>query len=147
MLAIWSNNVLACDACARPLYDTGACSQEKSIMDDSDGSEHPDSAGLSPAKNADFTSSNPHTQLHGAFPIRLQSPVIYWEFDLNVRSRKCGTLEPPTDFELSSNRYLTLTFSIRTIRTGPAWELWPKPSCCERRPVSNSGTHIGWDGV
>ncbi|KAI8433474.1 hypothetical protein MSG28_015509 [Choristoneura fumiferana] len=26
------------------------------------------------------------------------------------------------------------------IRTGPAWELWPKPSCSERRPVPSSGT-------
>ncbi|KAI8436994.1 hypothetical protein MSG28_010396 [Choristoneura fumiferana] len=31
------------------------------------------------------------------------------------------------------------------IRTGPAWELWPKPSCSERRPVPSSGTYIGWD--
>ncbi|KAI8441851.1 hypothetical protein MSG28_005535 [Choristoneura fumiferana] len=28
------------------------------------------------------------------------------------------------------------------IRTGPAWELWPKPSCSERRPVPSSGTGV-----
>ncbi|KAI8441953.1 hypothetical protein MSG28_005625 [Choristoneura fumiferana] len=33
------------------------------------------------------------------------------------------------------------------IRTGPAWELWPKPSCSERRPVPSSGTYIGWDDL
>ncbi|KAI8422851.1 hypothetical protein MSG28_006593 [Choristoneura fumiferana] len=31
------------------------------------------------------------------------------------------------------------------IRTGPAWELWPKPSCSDTRPVPSSGTYIGWD--
>ncbi|KAI8421197.1 hypothetical protein MSG28_008266 [Choristoneura fumiferana] len=31
------------------------------------------------------------------------------------------------------------------IRTGPAWELLPKPFHSERRPVPSNGTYIGWD--
>lgn len=29
--------------------------------------------------------------------------------------------------------------------TGPAWKLWLKPSHCERRAVSSTGTYSGWD--
>ncbi|KAI8429366.1 hypothetical protein MSG28_000011 [Choristoneura fumiferana] len=38
---------------------------------------------------------------------------------------------------LQSNSMVCVKFPIRA---GPAWELWPKPSCSERRPVPSSGT-------
>ncbi|KAI8438163.1 hypothetical protein MSG28_010785 [Choristoneura fumiferana] len=53
-----------------------------------------------------------------------------------------GKHREETCTNLRSNSMVCVKFPIRT---GPAWELWPKPSCSERRPVPSSGTYIGWD--
>ncbi|KAI8431677.1 hypothetical protein MSG28_016156 [Choristoneura fumiferana] len=53
-----------------------------------------------------------------------------------------GKHREETCTNLRSNSMVRVKFPIRT---GPAWELWPKPSCSERRPVPSSGTYIGWD--
>ncbi|KAI8441856.1 hypothetical protein MSG28_005540 [Choristoneura fumiferana] len=53
-----------------------------------------------------------------------------------------GKHREETCTNLRSNSMVRVKFPIRT---GPAWELRPKPSCSERRPVPSSGTHIGWD--
>ncbi|KAI8441452.1 hypothetical protein MSG28_015052 [Choristoneura fumiferana] len=52
-----------------------------------------------------------------------------------------GKHREETCTNLRSNSMVRVKFPIRT---GPAWELWPKPSCTERRPVPSSGTYIGW---
>ncbi|KAI8423432.1 hypothetical protein MSG28_012565 [Choristoneura fumiferana] len=53
-----------------------------------------------------------------------------------------GKHREETCTNLRSNSMVRVKFPIRT---GPAWELRPKPSCSERRPVPSSGTYIGWD--
>ncbi|KAI8426699.1 hypothetical protein MSG28_014405 [Choristoneura fumiferana] len=50
-----------------------------------------------------------------------------------------GKHREETCTDLRSNSMVRVKFPIRT---GPAWELWPKPSCYERRPVPSSGTIV-----
>ncbi|KAI8440877.1 hypothetical protein MSG28_009179 [Choristoneura fumiferana] len=52
-----------------------------------------------------------------------------------------GKHREETCTNLRSNSMVCVKFPIRT----GAWELWPKPSCSERRPVPSSGTYKGWD--
>lgn len=43
----------------------------------------------------------------------------------------------------AKNSSVSLKFPICI---GPAWDLRPKPSHADRRPVPSDGTYIGWDG-
>lgn len=49
---------------------------------------------------------------------------------------------PCTSLRSNSVVRVELQFHICT-----AWDLWPKPSYTERRPVSGSRMYIGWDEV
>ncbi|KAI8421183.1 hypothetical protein MSG28_008254 [Choristoneura fumiferana] len=76
---------------------------------------------------------------------RSQAPVITSPVDdvnfSNQRQLYCLVDKHLAEIEA----FASSTAEMFPIRTGPAWELWPKPSCSERRPVPSSGTQWSSD--